>query len=186
MLIALMARRRDVTERETIQEGTGAEPDGPRVGLASYELRDPEATFRIIEPFRPRPEPRPPGPGSWLLRFLLVYAVNLVALAGAGLLLTAVGPSDPFAYAAWAVVFAAANASPPVLARLVPRPRAVLVAAAFLLVVDVALVWLMTLLVRPFHSPDLAAYAKAGAAMWVANLPLAALYLKRRRELRAA
>src|SRR5689334_364971 len=83
----------------------GGPGDGPRVGLASYELRDPEATFRLIEPFRPRPEPRPPGAGTWALRALLVWAVNLVALAGAGLLLTAVGPTDPFAYVAWGAVF---------------------------------------------------------------------------------
>lgn len=168
-----------MTERDTtIQPDSAA--DGPRVGLASYELRDPEATFRVIEPFRPRPEPRAPGPGTWALRGLLVWAVNLVALAGAGLLLTAVGPTDPFAYVAWGAVFGAVNASLPILARLVPRPRTVLLAAAGLLVLDLALVWLMTLMARPFHSPDLAAYAKAGAVMWAVNLPLAVLYVRRR------
>jgi hypothetical protein len=167
-----------MTERDTIE--TPSTPDGPRVGLASYELRDPEATFRIIEPFRPRPAPRAPGPGSWALRFLLAWAVNLVALAFAGLLLTAVGPNDPFAYVAWAAVFAAVNASLPVYAGRRPSPRHLLVAVAALLVVNLALVWLMTVLARPFHSPDLAAYAKAAAAMWAANLPLGALALWRR------
>jgi hypothetical protein len=45
--------------------------------------------------------------------------------------------------------------------------------------VDVALVWLMTVVVRPFHSPDLTAIAKAGVVMWVANLPLGVLYPRR-------
>jgi len=56
----------------------------------------------------------------------------------------------------------------------------VLLSAAALLVADVVLVWLMTALTQPFHSPDLVAIAKAGAVMWLANLPLGVLYLRRR------
>jgi hypothetical protein len=169
-----------MTERETVRaERTPAE-DGPRVGLASYDLRDPEATFRIIEPYRPRAAPRGPGFGTWALRALIAWAVNLLALAAAGLLVTTVGPYDPVAYVAWAIVFGAVNASTPVAARLARRPRAVAITAAALLGVDVGLVWLMTVFAQPFHSPDLVEIAKAGAVMWLANLPLGALYLARR------
>lgn len=168
-----------MTERETVREGA-ADEDRPRVGLASYELRDPEATFRIIEPYHPRAAPRGPGFGTWLMRALLTWSVNLVALAVAGLILTAVGPYDPFAYVAWAIVFGAVNASTPAVARLVRRPRPVLITAAVLLAADVALVWLMTVFARPFHSPDVGAIAKAGGMMWLVNLPLCAMYLKRR------
>jgi uncharacterized membrane protein YvlD (DUF360 family) len=153
--------------------------DGPRVGLASYQLSDPEATFRLIERFRPQPAPRGPGIGSWALRILLIWSVNLVALAAAGLVVTNVGANDPFAYVAWAGVFGLVNASVPLSARLLRRPLAVLLAAVLMLGVCVALVWLMTVVVRPFHTPDLTAIAKAGAVMWLANLPLGVLYLRR-------
>ena len=42
-----------------------------------------------------------------------------------------------------------------------------------------ALVWLMTVIARPFHTPDITAIAKAGAVMWLANLPLGVLCLRR-------
>jgi len=162
--------------------------DGPRVGLASYDLRDPEATFRPIEPFRPRPEPRRPGVGTWTLRALAVWAVNLGALAAAGLLLTVVGASDPFAYVAWAAIFGLVNASlrPAtwVAGRLLERrllERRLLASvgpAVVLLGIDIALVWLMTALARPFNSPDVADIVEVGAAMWLANLPLTLLLLR--------
>lgn len=155
-------------------------PDGPRVGLARYDPSDPEATFQVIEPFRPRPEPRRPGFGTWSLRLLLTWAVNLAALAAAGIIVTDVGASDPFAYVAWAAIFGLVNASGPITARRVRRPGGAVVAALVLLGVDVVLVWLMTVIARPFHSPDLAGIAKAGAVMWFANLPLGVLYLRRR------
>jgi hypothetical protein len=168
-----------MTERETARTEGAPNEDGPRVGLASYDLRDPEATFRLIEPYRPGPAPRGPGIGTWMLRALLTWSVNLVALAAAGLVFTTVGTYDPVAYVGWAVVFGAVNASTVVVARLVRRPRVVLIAAAALLVVDIVLVWLMTVFTRPFHSPELAAIAEAGAVMWVANIPLGVLYLRR-------
>jgi len=67
-----------------------------------------------------------------------------------------------------------------VVPRLVRRPRVALATVATLLAVDVAMVWLMTVFTQPFHSPDLAAIAKAGVVMWLANLPLGVLYLRRR------
>lgn len=169
-----------MAEHEELQADGAATPDGPRVGLASYDPSDPEATFQIIEPYRPRPAPRRAGFGTWLLRLAITWSVNLVALATAGLVVTNVGAYDPFAYVAWAAVFGAANAALPASGRLGRRPHAVLLAAAALLVLDVVLVWLMTLLARPFHGADLPAIAKAGAVIWLANVPLVALYLKRR------
>jgi hypothetical protein len=167
-------------ERETVRTEGTPPGDGPQVGLARYELSDPEATFRVIEPYRPRPAPRQPGLGSWALRLLLIWSVNLVALGAAGLVITNVGANDPFAYVAWATVFGLANASVPLSARLLRRPPAVLLAALLMAGVDVALVWLMTVVARPFHSPDLTAIAKAGAVIWAANLPLGVLYVRRR------
>jgi hypothetical protein len=157
--------------------------DGPRVGLASYDSRDPEATFRPIEPFRPRPEPRRPGVGTWSLRALAIWAVNLAALAAAGLLLTVVGASDPFAYVAWAAIFGLVNASlrpaASVAGRLLERRLLATVGPAVVLLgIDVALVWLMTAFARPFNSPDVADIAEVGAAMWLANLPLTLLLLR--------
>jgi hypothetical protein len=169
-----------MTERDTVGTENPSDPrEGPRVGLASYELRDPEATFRPIEPFRRGPAPRRAGLGTWSLRILLTWSVNLVALAGAGIIVTNVGPYDPSAYVAWAAVFGLVNASTPVSARLFGRSMVALLTAAVLLAVDVALVWLMTVVARPFHSPDLVALAKVGVVMWVANLPLAVWYLRR-------
>src|SRR5262252_8978967 len=159
-----------MTDRET-----GGSGEGPRVGLASYELSDPEATFRFIEPFRPAPAPRRAGVVTWSLRLAITWSVNLVALATAGLVVTNVGAYDPFAYVAWAAVFGLANATLPASGRLGRRPRAVLLAGAVLLVLDVVLVWLMTLLARPFHGADPPAIAKAGAMMWLANVPLVVL-----------
>jgi hypothetical protein len=168
-----------MTERETVRTERPPDPeDGPRVGLASYDLHDPEATFRLIEPFRPAPAGRRAGFGTWSLGVLLTWTVNLLALAAAGLVVTNVGPYDPSAYVAWAAVFGLVNASTWIAARLLRRPRAAFPAAAALLAVDVVLVWLMTVLARPFHSPDLPALAKAGAIMWLANLPLALLYVR--------
>jgi hypothetical protein len=167
------------SEEGGIPRFRGDPGDGPRVGLASYELRDPEATFRVIEPYRPGPGPRGPGVGTWTLRVLLTWAVNLGALGAAGIILTVVGTYDPVAYVGWAVVFGVVNASTPAVARLVRRSRAVLLTAAALLAVDVVLVWLMTVLAQPFHSPSLAAIAEAGAVMWLANLPLGVLYVRR-------
>jgi hypothetical protein len=169
-----------MTERETVRTDGAPDPEGPKVGLASYDLRDPEATFRLIEPHRPGPAPRGPGVGAWALRALLTWAVNLVALAAAGLIFTTVGTYDPVAYVGWAVVFGAVNSSTAVVARLVRRPRAVVVTAAVLLAADVLLVWLMTVLTHPFHRADVAAIAEAGAVMWLANLPLGMLYLRKR------
>src|SRR5215472_17579807 len=166
-----------MSERETVRTEGTPEDDGPRVGLASYDLRDPEATFRVIERYRPRAAPRGAGFGTWSLRALLTWSVNLVALAVAGLIVTTVGTYDPVAYVAWAVVFGAVNTATPVAARLVRRPRAVLLTAAVLLVADVVLVWIMTVFAQPFHSAGVGEIVKAGAVMWLANLPLGALYL---------
>jgi hypothetical protein len=178
MLIAFLGG--GMTERETGRTEGAPEQVGPRVGLASYDLRDPEATFRLIEPYRIAPGPRGAGVGTRALRALLTWSVNLLALAAAGLILTTVGTYDPVTYVGWAVVFGAVNASTPAVARLVRRSRAGLITTGALLAVDVVLVWLMTVFARPFHSPDLVAIAKAGAVMWLANLPLGALYLRRR------
>ena len=169
-----------MSERETVRRDGTPDEVGPRVGLASYQLHDPEATFSIIEPYRPGPVPRGAGFGTWSLRVLITWSVNLAALAVAGLLVTNVGPSDPVQYVAWALVFGVVNASTPVAAMLVRRPRPVLATAAVLLVADVVLVWLMTVFAQPFHSPGLVEIAKAGAVMWLANLPLGVLYLVRR------
>jgi hypothetical protein len=169
-----------MTERETVPAEGAPVPGGPRVGLASYHPSDPEATFRVIEPYRPAPAPRRAGFGTWSLRLVLTWSVNLVALAAAGLVVTNVGAYDPFAYVAWAAVFGLANAAVPVSATRGRRRSAALVAALVLLGVDVVLVWLMTVFARPFHGADLAAIAKAAAVMWLANLPLAVLYLNRR------
>lgn len=168
-----------MNERDVVWSSRGRTTDGPRVGLASYESSDPEATFEIIEPSRPQLAPRAPGLGTWLLRGLLVWAVNFVALLAAGLVVTAVGGTDPLQYVAWAVVFGLVNAALPLSARLLRRLPKVLAVGADLLVVDVLLIWLMTVVARPFHSPDLPAIAKAGAVMWAANVPLLVLFLGR-------
>jgi hypothetical protein len=157
------------------------QPEGPRVGLASYDPRDPVATFRTIERFRPRREPRRPGVGTWSLRVLVMWALNMAALVGAGLVLTTVGTGDPFAYVAWAMVFCLATVALIGGAWLLERSLLTIVGpVALLLVVDVVLVWLMTLIARPLVTPDLTAIAEAGAVMWAANLPLAILLVRRR------
>lgn len=170
-----------MTERDRDRTDGGPPEDGPRVGLASYDVRDPESTFRPIERWRPAPLPRRAGAGAWLAGGLVLYSANLLALAVAGLLVTTVGGSDPVAYVAWAAIFALVNASGLVAARLAGRPLGrLLAAAAALLVLDVALTWLMTVVVRPFNTPALPDIAKAGLIMWVVNLPLGVLYRGRR------
>ena len=168
-----------MSERDVEWRASGTVTDGPKVGMASYEPSDPEATFRFIERARPQPVSRPPGFASHARRLLIVWAANLVALLGAGLVLTAVGATDPFQYVAWAAVFGLLNATLPPSIRLLKRPPLVLAAAAGLVVADVLLVWLMTVLARPFHSADLFDFAKAGAVMWAANLPFTVLSLTR-------
>jgi hypothetical protein len=170
-----------MTQGDRDRIGAGLPADGPRVGLASYDVRDPETTFRPIEPWRRAPLPRRAGVAGWVLGGLFLWSVNLAALAVAGLLVTSVGASDPVAYVAWAAIFALVNASCLVAARLAGfRFGLLLAAAAGLLVVDVALIWLMTVVVRPFNTPVLPDIAKAGVVMWMANLPLAVLYRGRR------
>lgn len=163
---------------KTVEEPT---PEGPRVGLARYDPKDPLRTFQTIERFRPRPEPRRPGPMTWALRFLALWAVNMAALVGAGLLLTTVGGGDPFAYVAWALVFSGAAVALIGGGWLLKRSLLTTVLpVALLLVVDLLLMWLMVLVTRPLVTPDLAAIAEAAAVMWAVNLPLALLLLRRR------
>ncbi len=145
---------------------------GPRVGLASYEFGDPEATFRPIEPFRPRPAPRRPGLVGWALRTGLVWSVNLGALAAAGLLVTNVGTNDPSTYVMGAVLFGLAGVSLGLATRFVPGRWRIAAPVLGLLAADALLVWLMTVVAPPFHPPDPAAIAKAAVVMWLANLPL--------------
>ena len=152
-------------------EGT-ATAAGPRVGLASYEFGDPEATFRPIERFRPRPAPRRTGLVGWALRAALVWSVNLGALAAAGLLVTNVGTNDPSTYVTGAVVFGLAGVSLGLATRFGRGRWRVAAPVLGLLAADAVLVWLMTVVAPPFHPPDPAAIAKAAVVMWLASLPM--------------
>jgi hypothetical protein len=156
------------TERED-----ASTTDGPRIGLASYEVHDPDGTFRPIEPVPPPPRPAPARALLWPLRLLLAWFANLGALAVAGLVLTNVGPADSFAYVTWATVFGAANACLGA-AALLWRGRygAVASLVALPIAVNVILVWLMTVVAPSFHAPEVASIGKAAAVMWLANLPL--------------
>jgi hypothetical protein len=148
-------------------------PDGPRVGMGSFDLSDPAATFRPIEPVRPAPRLRPVRALLRPLRFLAVWFANLVALAAAGLIVTSVGPGDPVAYVMWAAAFALVNASLGPAVRLWRSPFAPIASAtAVPLVLNIVLVWLMTVIAPPFHAPDLASISKAATVMWLVNLPL--------------
>jgi hypothetical protein len=167
-----------MSERERTRNG--AVPDGPRVGLASYDARDPEATFRPIEPFRPPP---PSGRARVVVVPLLVlgtWLVNLGALAFAGLVFTAVGADDPFTYVAWSAIFALANAGGHLASRRAQGARAALAAAALLVLVNVVLVSLMMRVAPPSHQQDLAAIARAALVMWAVNLPVRLLAGTRR------
>jgi hypothetical protein len=157
-------------------------PAGRKVGLATFDLNDPYATFEPIEPVRP-PRPRPFRIWLWPVRVLAVWLVNLVALAAAGLVVTTVGTTDPLAYVTWATVFGAVNASGLVAGRLWRglAPAAAL-ATAIPFLVNLVLVWLMTVTAPPFHSPNLPAIAKAAAVMWLVNLPLRLLFPRRARS----
>jgi uncharacterized membrane protein YvlD (DUF360 family) len=162
-----------VTERDRVDREDPSIPDGPRVGLATFDVSDPDATFRPIEPVRPAPGRRPVRALLWPLRFPAVWFVNLVALAAAGLIVTSVGPGDPVAYLMWAAMFGLVNAYLRPAARLGRGPLAPIVSAAVLpFAVNVVLVWLMTLIAPPFHAPDLTSIAKAAIIMWLVNLPL--------------
>lgn len=157
--------------------------EGPRVGLASYDLSDPIGTFQLIER---QPPPREPGafsalaPLAWPLRILLAWLVNLGALAAAGLLFTNVGPADPLAYVQWPVAFAVLNVGAWRTARLW-RGRLAQVAGlvAVPLAANVVAVALMTVLSPPIHAPEPASVLEAGAVMWLANLPLRLLVPRR-------
>ncbi len=161
-----------VSERNAAGTDVGATAAGPRVGLASYEFGDPEATFRPIERFRPRLVPRRTGLVGWALRIALVLSVNLGALAAAGLLVTNVGTNDPSTYVIGAVVFGLAGASLGLATRFGRGRWRIAAPVLGLLAADAVLVWLMTAVAPPFHPPDLAAIVKAAVVMWLANLPL--------------
>lgn len=168
-----------MSEHDRAQRESPPIPDGPRVGLATFDASDPDATFRPIEHF---PAPPSPGPGRsawWALWPLAGWLVNLAALVTAGVIVTSVGADDPFAYVAWAAIFGMVNASlrPP--SRLGRGPHAAIVSAALSLAVNLVMVWLMTATAPPFHAPDVAAMAKAAAVMWLANLPLRLLIRRR-------
>lgn len=157
---------------------------GQRVGLASYDLHDPAGTFQPIESFRPPPAPGPLSALAWLgwpLRLLLAWLVNLGALAAAGLIVTNVGPADPLAYVEWSVAFGILNVGPRLGARLRRSPLAPIVSAVALpLLLNLLVVWLMTVVAPPSHAPDLPSIAKAAMVMWLANLPLRLLVRRRR------
>jgi putative membrane protein len=172
-----------VSEHDRAQRESPPIPDGPRVGLATFDASDPDATFRPIEPFQP-PHSRERRRAAWWALWLFVgWLVNLAALVTAGLIVTSVGADDPFAYVAWAAVFGLVNARLPLASRLGRAPRAAIVSAVLSLAVNVVMVWLMTAVAPPFHAPGVAAIAKAAALMWLANLPLRLLI--RRRPTRA-
>jgi hypothetical protein len=118
-------------------------------------------------------QPLPDRAVLWGLRWLATWLVNLAALALAGLVVTNVGANDPFAYLAWAAVFALVN-SPPV-ARLGRRRFGPIGAVVLPAAVDFVMVWMMTVFAPPFHAPDLASIAKAAAIMWAVNIPLRAV-----------
>lgn len=176
MLIAVskaaLYRRSAGTERDSVRNDGAATAEGPRVGLASYQLADPESTFRLIERFRPRRPPRRIGLVGWSLRILLIWSVNLAALAAAGMLVTNVGTNDPSTYVAGAVVFGVVGVAPALGVRF-GRGRGWIAAPVLgLLAIDALMVWVMTLVAPPFHAPDLRAIVKAGVVLWLANVPL--------------
>lgn len=168
-----------MSEHDRAQRESPPIPDGPRVGLATFDASDPDATFRPVEPFQ-----RPPSRGHrraawWALWLFVGWLVNLTALVTAGLIVTSVGADDPFAYVAWAVIFGLVNASLRPASKLGRGPHAAIVSAAFSLAVNVVMVWLMTATAPPFHAPGVAAVAKAAAVMWLANLPIRLLIRRR-------
>jgi hypothetical protein len=172
------------------------------VGLASYDARDPEATFRPIEPPRPVRVPRRPPAVVWPLLVVVAWVGEIVALVAAGMLVTAVGATDPLVYVEWGAGFGATSAALYLLARFrgplaarlrLPRRRlafdrlpgwgrdlAGLAGFALLaLVTDVALIWTMTMIAPPSHAIGPFDVARAGAVMWIANLPLGMLLQRR-------
>jgi hypothetical protein len=163
-------------------ERTAAEADepevlpAPRIGLASYDLRDPAGTFQTIEP-APLPARRSPTRALlWTLRVALVWFANLGALAFAGLIATTVGGADPVAYVTWGTVFGVAN----VAAGRYGGPFTTVVSLVLLpLALDVALVWLMTVAVPPPHGTDPLSIVWAAGIMWLVNLPLRPLLRSR-------
>lgn len=168
-----------MSEHDRAQRESPPIPNGPRVGLATFDVSDPDATFQPIEPFQPPPTHGRRRAAWWALFLFVGWLVNLAALVTAGLIVTSVGADDPFAYVAWAAVFGAVNACLPLAFRLGRGLRAAIVSAALALAVNVVMVWLMTAVAPPFHAPGVAAIAKAAALMWLANLPLR-LLLRRR------
>ena len=161
---------------------------GRPVGLATFDVRDPDATFRLVEPV----PPPPPRPGAarllvWPLRLLAAWVLNLVALATAGLVLTDVGSSDPLPYVVWAALFGLVNVLLRFLVRL-RRGRLALVLSAVVLpfLVNVLLLWLMTVTAPPFHAVDLTGVGEAALVMWLANLLLRPVLSRRSPSQRAA
>ena len=168
-----------MSEHDRAQRGSPPIPDGHRVGLATFDASDPDATFRPIEPFQPPPSRGRRRAARWALWLFVGWLVNLTALVTAGLIVTSVGADDPFAYVAWAAVFGLVNSCLPLASRLGRGPRAAIVSAALPLAVNVVMVWLMTAVAPPFHAPGVAAIAKAAVLMWLANLPLRILIRRR-------
>ncbi len=170
-----------MTERDRIQRERQSSPDGPRVGLVAFDMHDPQATLRPIEPVQPESPPASLRVRAllWALRILVAWLVNLVALALAGLIVTNVGSDDPFAYVAWAALLGLVNAAGRHPARFDRGWRAVVGPAALLLAANLVMVWLMTLVARPSHVSGLASIVQAGAVTWLANLPLRLLHWRR-------
>lgn len=109
---------------------------------------------------------------AWPLRVLGAWLANLVALAIAGLLLTAAGPADPPAYLAWAVVFGVVNVAGRVVARLWRPPLAAFASVGLPLVGTVVAALLMVAISPPAHATDLLSIGKAAFVMWLVNVPL--------------
>lgn len=148
----------------------------PRIGLAGYDPRDPAGTFHTIEPATPPARRSPARALRWPLRIALVWFANLAALAFAGLIVTAVGSSDPVAYVTWATAFAVANVAA---GRYGGPFTAVVSLVALPLALDVAMVWLMTVAVPPPHDADPWSIVRAAAVLWLVNLPLRPLLRSR-------
>lgn len=113
------------------------------------------------------------------MRLVVAWLVNVVALLVAGLLVTSVGASDPFAYVAWAAMFGLVCASLRHAPRLGRVPVAWVTSAALLFAVCIVMVGLMTLIAPPVHAPNVTTIARAATVMWLANLPLRLLFRRR-------
>lgn len=148
----------------------------PRIGLASYDLRDPAGTFQTIEPAPPPVRRGAAHMLRWPLRIALVWFVDLAALAFAGVIVTSVGSGDPVAYVTWATVFAVANVAA---SRYGGPFTAVVSLVALPLALNTALVWLMTVVAPPAHDADAWSIVLAAAVMWLVNLPLRPLLRSR-------